>query len=442
MTVPHDAGAEAAALGAIWLRPTLADDVLAIALPDDFHQPAHAALARAFAELAQAKAPIDDASVETVLRRHEAWQTVGALEGLNAIGHRGSTHNALHHARRVRDMAAVRRTVDLARTLAEDGSGPDASANPIAWVEEAAHRLAEAGRVHRDDSGQSMGDLCRVLFTELQERKAGKHDGVKTGFPDIDTLTMGLRPGSLIVLGARPGIGKSAMATDIARNAAINRGIPVKFFSLEMTGSEVRDRILAAQSKVRMDSIMSGVLTQGELEMMHRDFSRVANANLHIDDSTGLPINVLTARARAWKRNKHQGGKHDLGLIVVDYVQLLTTMRRHHSREQEVAEFSGSLKNLAKDLRVPVLALAQLRREAENPSREPQMSDLRESGALEQDADVVILLHRPGARSDDPACPPGDAKAFVRKNRNGPTGPAELQYVGPYCTFHNTTRER
>jgi replicative DNA helicase len=169
--------------------------------------------------------------------------------------------------------------------------------------------------------------------------------------------------------------------------------------------------------------------------------SRLHSAPLSIDDRSQLPLHAITASARAWRRDPKRGGKSERALVILDYVQIARPSRQHHNREQEIAEISGGLKALAKDLQVPVIALAQLRREAENAARPPQLSDFRESGALEQDADIALLIHRPGARNDDPKTPPGDTKIFVSKNRNGPTGVVELQYVGFHCSFHSVTKQ-
>jgi replicative DNA helicase len=439
MTLPHDASAERAVLGAILLRPEAFADIVSVAREDDFHVPAHQSVFRAMCRLAEAGTPIDYVSLERQLRDADRLNVVGGPDGISELGRQIVTsHNALGHARRVRDMAGVRRTVELAMTLVEDGRGPAASQDPIGWIEQSAHRLAEAGHVDRDDTGVDLAHLAETYIPELQARKSGQRNGIMLGFPDLDALTEGLQPGDLVVLGARPGVGKSAFAGDIARHVAVNRQTPVKFFSLEMTTREVMDRLVAAHAKVKLSALKAGLVTKIEMENVVQALGRMHQSPLSIDDRAQLPIHAIAASARAWRRDPKRGGKQERALVVVDYVQIVRPSREHHSREQEIAEISASLKALAKDIQVPVVALAQLRREAEH--RPPQVSDFRESGALEQDANIALLLHRPGVRNDDPKTPPGDAKIYVAKNRNAPTGVVDLQYVGHHCTFHSVTK--
>jgi replicative DNA helicase len=436
MTLPHDHAAERTVLGAILLRPEVFGDIVAIAIEDDFHVPAHRCVFRAMCKLADAGTPIDAVSLERQVRDAGELNIVGGPEGVSDLTRTVvSSYNALGHARRVRDMAGVRRTVELAARLAEDGRGSEASQDPIGWIEQSAHRLAEAGHVHRDDSGVDLSQLCSEYIPELVARKEGKREGIMSGLPDLDAIAGGFQPGDLIVIGARPGIGKSALACNIARNSAVQRGIPVRFFSLEMTAKELMDRLVSEHSKVKLTALRAGQITRTESETVIETLSRFHRSPLSIDDRSQLPIHAIAASARAWRRDRKRGGSHERALVIVDYVQIARPSRHHHNREQEIAEISSGLKALAKDIQAPVIALAQLNREAEE--RRPVLKDFRESGALEQDANIAIFIHRSGARNDDPNKPPGDTELIVAKNRNGPTGIAKVQYDGFHTRFYS-----
>jgi replicative DNA helicase len=282
--------------------------------------------------------------------------------------------------------------------------------------------------------------LEALMTPALEEIEAiaghdGSLSGAPTGFADLDSLTNGLHPGQLIVLAARPGIGKSTAALDFARATSIKHGMASVVFSLEMSRIEITMRLLSAEARVHLQNMRNGRMSEDDWGRLARRMGEIASAPLFIDDSPGLNMMELRAKCRRLKQ------KHDLKLVVVDYLQLMTPGKRSDSRQQEVSEMSRSLKLLAKEIGVPVVALSQLNRQAETRSdKKPQLSDLRESGAIEQDADVVILLHRDDAyEKESPRA--GEADFIVAKHRNGPTDTVTVAFQGHYSRFVDMRRD-
>ncbi|MDQ1631876.1 MAG: replicative helicase, partial [Frankiaceae bacterium] len=263
----------------------------------------------------------------------------------------------------------------------------------------------------------------------------GSLSGAPTGFQDLDALTNGLHPGQLIVLAARPGIGKSTAALDFARATSIKNGMASVVFSLEMSRIEITMRLLSAEARVHLQNMRNGRMSEDDWARLARRMGEIASAPLFIDDSPSLNMMELRAKCRRLKQ------KHDLKLVVLDYLQLMNPGKRSDSRQQEVSEMSRSLKLLAKEIGVPVVALSQLNRQAETRAdKKPQLSDLRESGAIEQDADMVILLHRDDAyEKESPRA--GEADFIVAKHRNGPTDTVTVAFQGHYSRFVDMRRD-
>ena len=269
----------------------------------------------------------------------------------------------------------------------------------------------------------------RSTRSRRSARAAAPWSGCPTGFTDLDRLTNGLHPGQLIVLAARPAIGKSTLGLDLARSASIRHGMASVIFSLEMARNEITMRLLSAEARVALHHMRSGTMSDDDWTRLARKMSEMAGAPLFIDDSPNMSMMEIRAKCRRLKQ------RHDLKLVVVDYLQLMTSGRRVESRQQEVAEFSRSLKLLAKELEVPVVAISQLNRGPEQRTdKRPMMSDLRESGSIEQDADVVVLLHREDAyERESPRA--GEADLIVAKHRNGPTSTVTVAFQGHYSRF-------
>ncbi|MEY2841923.1 MAG: replicative helicase, partial [Actinomycetota bacterium] len=260
-----------------------------------------------------------------------------------------------------------------------------------------------------------LNTLIPAALDQIEKMQSGElAEGVKTGFKDLDSLTNGLHPGNMIVVAARPAVGKSTLGLDIARSAAIHNGDCSVIFSLEMSRSEITMRMLSAEARVSLNNIRSGTLSDDEWARLARRMGEINDAPLFIDDSPNLSMMEIRAKARRLKQ------RHDLKLVVIDYLQLMSSGKKVENRQQEVSEFSRQLKLLAKELNVPVIAISQLNRSPEQRSdKKPMLSDLRESGSIEQDADVVILLHRDDLY--DPQNRSGEADLIVAKHRNGPT---------------------
>jgi replicative DNA helicase len=274
-------------------------------------------------------------------------------------------------------------------------------------------------------------DLMDGALTEIEAiaNRGGQMVGVPTGFADLDALTNGLHPGQLIIVAARPAIGKSTLAVDIARSASIKNGLTSVIFSLEMGRNEILMRMLSAEAQIALHHMRSGNMSDNDWQKLATKMGVVSEAPLFIDDSPNLTMMEIRAKCRRLKQ------RHDLRLVVVDYMQLMTSGKKVESRQQEVSEFSRSLKLLAKELDVPVIAVSQLNRGPEQRTdKRPMLSDLRESGSLEQDADMVILLHREDAyERESPRA--GEADFIVAKHRNGPTSTITVAFQGHYSRF-------
>ncbi|OLL70016.1 Replicative DNA helicase [Pseudonocardia sp. Ae150A_Ps1] len=263
--------------------------------------------------------------------------------------------------------------------------------------------------------------------------RGGQSTGVPTGFADLDQVTNGLHPGQMVVVAARPGLGKSTLGLDFARSCSIKNGMTSAFFSLEMSKSAIVMRLLSAEARIRLADMRAGRMSDEDWTRMARRMSEISEAPLYIDDSPNLTLMEIRAKARRMKQ------RYDLKLIILDYLQLMTSGRKVESRQQEVSEFSRQIKLLAKELEVPVMAMSQLNRGPEQRTdKRPMLSDLRESGSIEQDADMVVLLHRPDAfEQDDPRA--GEADLILAKHRNGPTTTITVAHQLHYSRFSDLT---
>ncbi len=312
---------------------------------------------------------------------------------------------------------------------AEDGGEVDALVDSA---------QAEIMSVSESRSGEDYVSLAALSGETVEELNAlaankGKLNGVPTGFADLDRLTQGLHGGQMIIVAARPAMGKSTLAMDFARSAAIHNKIPTAVFSLEMSRSEIAMRLFSAETGIWLSKMRSGDMNTNDWALMMKRVGEISSAPLFVDDSPNMAMPEIRAKCRRLKQ------QHGLGMVVVDYIQLMSSGKRVESRQQEVSEFSRSLKLLAKELDVPVVALSQLNRQTEGRGdRRPLMSDLRESGSLEQDADVVILLHRPEYYDADDR--PGEADIIVAKHRNGPTDTIPVAFQGNMARFVNMAR--
>jgi replicative DNA helicase len=338
--------------------------------------------------------------------------------------------NAGYYARIVRERSILRKLVEAGTRIVQLGYGTDGGD-----VDELVNNAqAEVYAVTERRSSEDYLPLGEIIGGTVDEIEAAGHRGegmigVPTGFSDLDRLTNGLHPGQMIVLAARPAIGKSTLGIDIARSAAIKHNMTAVVFSLEMSRNEITMRLLSAEARVHLQKMRTGQMGEDDWAKVAATMGKISEAPFFIDDSPNMSLMEIRAKCRRLKQ------RHDLKLVVIDYLQLMSSGKRVESRQQEVSEFSRALKLLAKELEVPVIAISQLNRGPEQRTdKKPQMSDLRESGSIEQDADMVILLHREDAyEKESPRA--GEADLIVAKHRNGPTDTITVAFQGHYSRF-------
>ncbi len=362
-------------------------------------------------------------------RRGEIGRVGGAPYLHTLIASVPTAANAGYYARIVRERAILRRLVEAGTRIVQFGYAGDAEADDLVDRAQAEVYAITDHRVTEDY--HSLADIMPGALDEIEAigSRGDGMTGVPTGFADFDSLTNGLHPGQMVVIAARPAVGKSTLALDFARSAAIKNGLSTAFFSLEMGRNEITMRLLAAESKVSLHTMRTGQMSDDDWTRLARRMSEVADAPLFIDDSPNMSMMEIRAKCRRLKQ------RHDLRLVIIDYLQLMSSPKRVENRQQEVSDMSRSLKLLAKEIDVPVIALSQLNRGPEQRTdKKPLLSDLRESGSIEQDSDVVILLHREDMyERESPRA--GEADLIVAKHRNGPTTTVTVAFQGHYSRF-------
>ena len=413
-TPPQDVIAEQSVLGGMLLSKDAISDVVEILRERDFYRPAHELIYDAIIDLYGRGEPADPVTVSAELTKRGDLVRAGGAPYLHTlISSVPTAANAGYYAKIIRERAIMRRLVEAGTKIVQLGYTDEGEVDDA--VDQAqAEVFAVTERREADDYIQ-LSQLMPEAYDEIEKIAAGViGQGVKTGFKDLDALTNGFHPGNMIVLAARPAVGKSTLGLDIARYASIHKGETSVIFSLEMSRSEITMRMLSAEARVPLNNIRSGNLNEEEWSRMARRMGEISQAPMFIDDSPNLSLMEIRAKSRRLKQ------RHNLKLIVIDYLQLMTSGKRVENRQQEVAEFSRQLKILAKELNVPVVAISQLNRSPEQRSdKKPMLSDFRESGSIEQDADVVILLHREDLYDSQNRS--GEADLIVAKHRNGPT---------------------
>ena len=375
--------------------------------------------------------PVDPITVSAELTKAGDLGRVGGAPYLHTLSSSVPTAaNAGYYAKIVAERAILRRLVEAGTRIVQLGySSGGGEVDDL--VDRAQQTIYDVTERRTSDDYTLLEDLMQPTMDELEAigGRSGAMSGVPTGFVDLDALTNGLHPGQLIVIAGRPGLGKSTLGLDIARSASIKHGLASVIFSLEMGKTEITMRLLSAEARVPLHHMRSGSMTDDDWARLARRMGEVAEAPLYIDDSPNLTMMEIRAKARRLKQRK------ELRLIVIDYLQLMTGNKKAESRQQEVSELSRNLKLLAKELEVPVIAMSQLNRGAEQRTdKKPMLSDLRESGSIEQDADVVVLLHREDAyEKESPRA--GEADFIVAKHRNGPTQTITVAFQGHYSRF-------
>jgi replicative DNA helicase len=414
-TPPQDANAEMSTLGGMLLSKDAIGDVIELVQAGDFYRPNHGTIYDAIVKLYNANEPADAVLVAAKLADDGDLARVGGAPYLQELMASVPTAaSAGYYARIVAERAVLRRLIEAGTRIVQNGYG---GGDVDEIVDRAQQEIYKVTDRRAGDDFKVLADLLQPTLDEIEAVSAhgGVMTGIPTGFTDLDRLLNGLHPGQLVIVAGRPGLGKSTAALDFVRNASIRHNHAAAIFSLEMSQVEITMRLLSAEARVPLHVLRSGQLTDDDWTKMARRMGEISEAPLFVDDDASMNLMQIRAKARRLKK------RHDLKLIVVDYLQLMTSPKRTESRQQEVAELSRGLKLLAKEVECPVIAVSQLNRGPEQRTdKRPQLSDLRESGSIEQDADVVILLHREDYY-DKESPKAGEADFIVAKHRNGPT---------------------
>lgn len=431
-TPPHDLLAEQSTLGGMLLSKDAVADVTSLLRGNDFYVPKHEIIYDAILSLYAQGEPTDVITVTDQLTKNGELQRAGGADYLHTITSIVPTAaNASFYADIVAEKALLRRLVDAGTRIVQMGYAGEGEATDLVNNAQAEIYTVTGGTTSEDYV--ALSEAVDAAVDEIQ-RAEGLGDGltgVPSGFTELDSLTNGFGPGQMIIIAARPAMGKSTLALDIARAASVKHNQATVFFSLEMGRSEIAMRLLAAEASIPLQSMRKGTLDSRDWAKMASTTARVNDAPLFIDDSPNLTLVEIRAKCRRLKQ------QHNLKMVVIDYLQLMSSGRRVENRQQEVSEFSRALKLLSKELEVPVVALSQLNRASEQRAdKMPAMSDLRESGSLEQDADMVILLHRESTyEKENPRA--GEADFILAKQRNGPTGTVTVSFQGHFSRFQD-----
>ena len=436
-TPPQDMVAEQSVLGGMMLSKDAIADVVEVLRGGDFYRPAHEMIFEAIIDLYGRGEPADVVTISDQLTKTQQLQRVGGPAYLHNLAQAVPTAaNAAFYADIVRERAVLRRLVEAGTKIVQLGHTADGEVDAI--VNEAQAEIYGVAENRNTTDYARLSEILAPTIEEIEVNAAndGTLSGIPTGFRDLDDLTHGFHGGQLIVIAARPAMGKSVLALDFSRSAAVTHGMTTAFFSLEMSRVELTMRLLAAESQVLFGDLRKGSsLKDEDWEKMARAMDKLEQAPLFIDDAPNLSLMEIRAKCRRLKQ------RENLKMVVVDYLQLLMSGKRVESRQQEVSEFSRTLKLLAKELDVPIVALSQLNRGSEQrPDKRPQVSDLRESGAIEQDADMVMLLHRPEVY-DKETERAGEADIIVAKNRNGATRDITVAFQGHFQRFRDMARD-
>ncbi len=435
---PHSIEAESSVIGGLLLDNGAWDRVSDLLSEGDFYRYEHRLVYAALGVLINASKPADVITVFEQLQGQGKAEGIGGLAYLNSLAqYVPSASNIRRYAEIVRERAILRKLVSASDEIATNAFNPKGRlvASILDEAEQKIFNIGEEGsRMKR--GFQTMDTLVVDLLDRVQEMADNPNDvtGVPTGFYDLDRMTSGLQAGDLIVLAARPSMGKTAFAINIAEHVALKEGLPVAVFSMEMGAAQLAVRIVGSIGRIDQGHLRTGKLTDEEWPRLTEAIEKLRNISLHIDETAGLTASELRANARRLAR---QCGK--LGLIVVDYLQLMSgSSGDNENRATELGEISRGLKMLAKELQCPVIALSQLNRSVETrPDKRPMMSDLRESGAIEQDADIIMFIYRDEYYTKDACKEPGVAEIIIAKQRNGPTGVCKLAFIRQLTRFES-----
>ena len=433
---PHSIEAEQSVLGGLLLNNEAWDRIGDIIAEEDFYRDDHRRIYHAISKLIEHNKPADVLTAAEALQMAGDLQNIGGMAYLHSLAEgTPSAANIRLYAEIVRERAIMRRLARAGEEIADNSYSPNGreARQLLDEAEKKVFDIAEMGR--KGGAGfNSMSTLLSEVMTRLDDlsKNPTAVTGKATGFVDLDEMTSGMQDGDLIIVAGRPSMGKTAISLNIAEHVAVNLGLPVLIFSMEMGGTQIAGRFLSSLSKVDQQRLRTGRLEARDWDRLNQAMAKLNDTPIHIDETPAL--NALELRARARRMWRMYEG---LGLIVVDYLQLMSSSSSSENRATEISEISRSLKALAKELKVPVMALSQLNRSLEQrPNKRPVMSDLRESGAIEQDADVILFVYRDEVYNPDTA-EKGSAEVIIGKQRNGPIGTVKLTFVGQNTRFEN-----
>lgn len=434
---PQALEAEQSVLGGLMLDSNFIDEVIATLSSEDFYRYAHQTIFKAICALSDDNEPVDVVTVSEWLENVAELESVGGLSYLGTLAQNTpNTANVIAYARIVRERAVLRRLITAANQIVERSYNPQGK-SPAEVLDQAEQLIFQISQrdIHRMGGFVPLKGLLKQTIDKVEQLYETKNPitGTATGFADLDDMTAGLQPADLVIVAGRPSMGKTALAMNFAEHAAIEQDIPIAFFSMEMPGSQLAMRLLASLSRVNAQRLRTGKLHDDDWPRLTSTLSMLSERPIYIDDSPALSPLEIRTRARRLHR------EHGLGMIIIDYLQLMQTSDSAENRATEISAITRSLKNLAKELNVPIVALSQLNRSLEaRPNKRPVMSDLRESGAIEQDADVIFFIYRDEVYNED-SSDRGVAEIIVGKQRNGPIGTVRLTFLGEYTRFENYT---
>ncbi len=433
---PQNLEAEQAVLGAMMLDPQAGSAVFEMLQPEDFYRDSHRLIFSAILDLFGKGDPVDLVSVAEILRQQGRLEQVGGIATISEIARSvPSAANVEYYAKLVTEKALLRQLIRATGSILERGYEPGEEARSL--LEEAEKLILDLSRRRVKDGFSFIRDVLLETFEKIEYLYANKGNltGVPTFFTELDRMTSGWQPSDLVIIAARPSMGKTAMVLNMAQNAAVRAKVPVAIFSLEMSKEQLVQRMLCGEAMVDQQRVRTGELLDDDWPKLTRAVGPLSDAPIFIDDTVGISLAELRSKARRLKM------EHNLGMIVIDYLQLLSVGKKTESRQQEVAQISRTLKGLARELKVPVIALSQLNRGVEQrQDKRPIMSDLLESGAIEADADVISFIYRDDYYNHESE-KKGIAELIIAKHRNGPVGTVELGFLKEFTKFVNLERQ-
>lgn len=435
---PQNLEAEQSILGGLMLDREALDQIGDLLMADDFYKPGHQKIYSAIKELHSKSQPIDIITVTNILQAEGTMEMAGGPEYLISLLDKTiSSANIQSHAKIVKDKATLRRLIHINSQLIEKAYSQD-FVDVESFVDSAESEIFKIGENKTQTGLVGSMEIVKASIQKIEELYKNKAEitGIGTGFKKLDEMTAGLHPGEMTIIAARPSMGKTAFSLNIAQHVALRLKKTVAYFSLEMGKESMMMRMLSAESKVSMSEIRNGRIQDSAWPKLINAASALSEASIFIDDTPGVSPFEIRSRARRLK------AEHGLDVIMIDYLQLMSMKQKFNSREQEVAEISKSLKAIAKELQIPIIALAQLNRGVEGRTeKKPMLSDLRESGSIEQDADVIMMLYRDDYYDKENPEKQGHAEVIVGKQRNGATGPVKLRFDAQYNRFRDAEPE-